>query len=100
MLAVAFRTKPGRRPAVSAVVADERIGTLVVGKGNSAIPALHGLAAGAAEDDRGVSAPVQQDHGLLVAFQALAHLLRQLPGTDALFPGPLKLRPHGHAAHL
>jgi len=49
------------------------------GHGDGAVLALHVLAAGAAQHHGGVSAPVEQHHDLLFAFEPFFDLGRQLP---------------------
>src|SRR5229473_6486540 len=96
MFAVALGAEPGHGLTVSAVMADERVGALVMRESDGAISALHRLATGAAEHNRGVPSPVQQDHGLLIALQALAYLLRKLARKDTVFAALLKFGAHVH----
>src|SRR5260370_24406480 len=96
MFAVALGAEPRDGLPVSAVMADKRVGALVMRKGNSAVSALHRLATGAAEHNRGVPSPVEQNHGLLIALQALAYLLRKLARKDTVFAALLKFGAHVH----
>ncbi len=96
MFAVALGTKPRDGLPVSAVVADKRVGALVMRESDGAISALHRLATGAAEHNRGVPSPVQQDHGLLIALQALTYLLCKLARKNAVFAALLKFGAHVH----
>jgi hypothetical protein len=51
-------------------VATHFVFALVVGECDRAVLAFEFLAAGAAEDDGGISAAVEQDHDLLFAIEA------------------------------
>ena len=62
---------------VVAVVAQHAPVAPVIGQRDRAVDALHALAAGAAGDEAGKSAPVEQQHGLLAVFQALPSPLHQ-----------------------
>ena len=79
MIAAAVGAKLGHGRSIAAVVAFHAAAALVVGQGDGAVGALHGLAAAAAQGDRRVSPAIEQDHRLLFAIQPLAHLFGQLP---------------------
>src|SRR5260370_26038606 len=96
MCAVALGAEPGHGLPVSAVMTDKRVGALVMRESDGAISALHRFATGAAEHNRGVPSPVEQNHGLLIALQALAYLLRKLARKNAAFAALLKFRAHVH----
>jgi len=65
-----------------------------MGKSDGAVLAFKLLAAGAAQDDRGVSAAVEQDHDLLFTLEALFDFGGEFTGNDLLVAGFLKLLPH------
>src|SRR5262245_10241390 len=85
VLAVTSRTAPGHGLLIPAVVAVHAITRLVIGERDSTVLALQGLATRPAENDRRVSASVEQNHGLLAPLQACADFADQLPGKKRVF---------------
>src|SRR5580704_5973842 len=86
----------GHGRGVAAIVADHLVLALMVGKSDGAILALELFSAGAAEDDGGISAAVEQDHDLLFAFKTIFDLGGELAGDDLLVAGFLELEAHVH----
>ena len=66
----------------------------VVGERDGAVLAFEFLAAGAAEDDRGISAAVEQDHDLLFAVEPLFYFGGEFARDDLLMAGLLELLAH------
>ena len=96
MLAAALGTYARHCLAISAVVALELVGALVIGQRDSAIAALHALAAGAAQHHRRVSAAVEQDNRLLAALQPRSYFFAQAAGKNLFLAGMLECLPHVH----
>ena len=67
---------------------------LVVGEGDGAVLALELFAAGAAHDDKGVAAAVEQDDGLLAAIERGLRFVDEGAGEEVLLAGLLKLAAH------
>src|SRR6202030_3265941 len=70
-----------------------------MGKSDGAILALQFFAAGAAEYSKRISAPVEQDDGLLATIDSGLCPLQQNTGKDALLPGLLELEAHINQVH-
>ena len=83
-----------RAPCKAAVVANHFVFALVMGERDGAVPAFELLAAGAAEDDRRISAAVEQDHDLLFTVEALFDFGGEFARDDLLVPGFLELLAH------
>ena len=69
-------------------------------KSNGAVAALNGLTAGAAQDDSGVSTPIEQHDCLLRPAQTLLDFLDQWARKELLFPSLLKFVAHIHQLNL
>src|SRR4029077_4212650 len=65
-----------------------------MGKRDGTILALKSLAASAAQNYRGISAPVEQNHHLLFLGEALLDLGSQFARDDLLVPSFLEFLPH------
>src|SRR6266481_3664393 len=85
MLALALGAYLGDGALEAAIVALELVVALVMGQRDSAILALHGLAAGAAKHDRCVAATIEQNHGLLAAGETVPEGLGQSAGEEDFF---------------
>ena len=94
VLAAAVDAGFGHGRGVSAVVAVHLVLALVMGQRDGAVLAFELFAAGAAQDDRRISAAVEQDHDLLFALEAFFDFFGQLARDDLLVSGFLKLLPH------
>ena len=90
----------GNRLFVSAVMTFHAVAGFVEGHGDRAVLALKRLATGAAQDYRRISAAVEQNHGLLAAFQALGDLFYQRPGKELIIASSLELKLHVHDLNL
>ena len=64
---------------------------LVIGERDGAVFALELFAAGAAHDDEGVAAAVEQDDRLLAAIERGLGFFDELAGEELLLAGLLKL---------
>ncbi len=78
----------------AAVVADHFVLALVMGERDGAVLAFEFLAAGAAENDGGISAAVEQDHDLLFAVEALFDFGSEFARDDLLLAGFLEFLAH------
>src|SRR5512141_1629550 len=87
-------TRFGNGSSVSAIVADHLVLALVMGERNGAVLAFKFLAASATENYRRISAPVEQDHDLLLAFEAVLDFVSELARDDLLAAGLLELHAH------
>src|SRR5215831_12216109 len=66
----------------------------MVRESDCAVPALELLAAGTADDGKGVAAPVEQNDGLLAALEGLSCLLDERAGEKLLLASLLKFPAH------
>ena len=63
-------------------------------EGDGAIVALQFVAAGAAHDDEGIAAPIQQQHGLFAATERRFNFLRHCAGEQGFLAGLGKFLAH------
>ncbi len=89
----------GNLLGVAAVVAQQAAVALVISQGERAVDALHALAAGAAGDEAGKAAPIEQHDGLLAVLQALAQRFEQLARECGLLARLQKLLAHVDQFH-
>ncbi len=94
ILAPALRAHRRHLLRVIAVVAQHAPVAPVIGQRDRAIHAFQPLAAGAARDEARKPAPVEQQHGLLAALQALVDGLHQAPRKRRQFARLQELLPH------
>src|SRR6266700_6854497 len=100
MLAVTCQTSLGNSLFVSTIVALHPVRALMEGHGNGTVLALQDLTARPAKHGGGISAAVQQDHGLLPAIQTLRNFPYELRGEYLVFSGALEFELHVHQLDL
>src|SRR5579872_6762882 len=84
MLALAFRADGRHTLGIPAIMAEQAAVAPMIGEGNRAVSALYALAAGAAGYKARKTAAVEQQHGLLAVFDALADGFHQTPRKGGL----------------